>query len=70
VGFFFIPVPGGSWTLFLGTTIWNVVGTVLRWGTFDYAAHLGGSICGLAYGYWYNRKRKEQIRKRRVVIDF
>lgn len=70
VGFFFIPIPGGSWTLFLGTTVWNAVGTVLRWGTFDYAAHLGGSIIGLAYGYWYNRKRKEQIRRKRVVIDF
>ncbi|KAL6452903.1 PCP1 Rhomboid protein 1 [Candida maltosa Xu316] len=66
VGLFFIPVPGGAWVLFLGTALWNAAGTVLRWGTFDYAAHLGGSIIGVAYGYWYTRKRKEQLRRRRV----
>ncbi|KAI5966961.1 uncharacterized protein KGF55_000370 [Candida pseudojiufengensis] len=70
VGLFFIPVPGGAWVLFLGTVIWNAAGTALRWGTFDYAAHLGGSIVGIAYGYYFNRKRKEQIRKRRLILDF
>ena len=62
----FIPIPGGAWMLFLGTTLWNAAGTVLRWGTFDYAAHLG--IVGIAYGYWYNRKK--QIRRRRHRLDF
>lgn len=70
IGLFFIPIPGGAWMLFLGTTLWNAAGTVLRWGTFDYAAHLGGSIVGIAYGYWYNRKRKQQIRRRRHTLDF
>ncbi|KAI5952731.1 hypothetical protein KGF54_003598 [Candida jiufengensis] len=70
VGLFFIPVPGGAWVLFLGTVIWNAAGTVLRWGTFDYAAHLGGSLVGIAYGYYFNKKRKEQIKRRRLILDF
>ncbi|KAG5422257.1 hypothetical protein I9W82_001352 [Candida metapsilosis] len=70
VGIFFIPVPGGAWMLFLGTMVWNAAGCVLRWGTFDYAAHLGGSLVGIAYGYYYNKKRREQIRRRRLVLDF
>ncbi|CAI5758710.1 unnamed protein product [Candida verbasci] len=68
VGFFFIPIPGGAWTLFLGTAAWNAAGCALRWGTFDYAAHLGGSLVGIAYGYYYSKKRKESIRRRRLAF--
>ncbi|CAK9439046.1 uncharacterized protein LODBEIA_P32700 [Lodderomyces beijingensis] len=70
VGIFFVPIPGGSLVLFLGTVLWNAAGTVMKWGTFDYAAHLGGSLVGIAYGLWFARKRKEEVRKRRFFIDF
>lgn len=68
VGIFFIPIPGGSLVLFLGTVLWNAAGTMLRWGTFDYAAHLGGSLVGIAYGYWFARKRKQEIRKKNIYF--
>ncbi|KAK6455128.1 uncharacterized protein RJT20DRAFT_129830 [Scheffersomyces xylosifermentans] len=70
IGFFFIPIPGGAWTLFLGLTGWNLAGTILRWGTYDYAAHLGGSVVGLVYGWWFNKKRKEAMQRRRSAFRF
>ncbi|RLV90237.1 Rhomboid protein 1 mitochondrial [Spathaspora sp. JA1] len=66
IAIFFFPIPGGAWMLFLGTLAWNAAGTVLKWGVYDYAGHIGGSLVGLAYAYWYTIKRKEQLRKRQL----
>lgn len=68
LAFFFIPVPGGAWFLFLATIAYNAAGSVLRWGVHDYAAHLGGSAAGIAYGWYYNKKRKEAVRRRRIAF--
>lgn len=70
LAFFFIPVPGGAWILFLGSIAYNIAGSVLRWGRYDYAAHLGGSIAGIAYGWWYGKKRREAMNKRRRSYAF
>lgn len=67
MAFFFVPVPGGAWVLFLGTVAYNVAGLALRWGRYDYAAHIGGSIAGVAYGWWYKKKMQER-RRRRVIV--
>lgn len=64
VGFFFIPVPGGAWMLYLATVAFNVAGLFGRWGGYDYAAHLGGCLAALGYGWWFDQKR----RKRRQTI--
>lgn len=68
IGFFFIPVPGGAWVFFLASVAYNVAGTALKWGKYDYAAHLGGSLAGVAYGWWFNKKR--QANKRRTSRHF
>jgi len=65
LAFFFVPVPGGAWILFLGSLAYNIAGSTLRWGRYDYASHIGGSIAGIAYGWWYNKKRKERMNRRR-----
>ncbi|CCE62936.1 hypothetical protein TPHA_0D03000 [Tetrapisispora phaffii CBS 4417] len=62
---FFFPIPGGAWVAFLGAVGWNLAGCVLRWGSFDYAAHLGGSAIGVFYG-WYISKIARQQRDRRL----
>lgn len=60
---FVFPIPGGVWIAFLGSAVWNAAGCVLRWGAFDYAAHLGGSVVGVLYG-WHvaqqSKRRKER----------
>ncbi|CCF60518.1 hypothetical protein KAFR_0K01640 [Kazachstania africana CBS 2517] len=61
---FVFPIPGGAWVAFLGTLAWNTAGCVLRWGSFDYAAHLGGSLIGVIYG-WCIKKEIEKRRQRR-----
>lgn len=66
IAFFFIPVPGGAWLAFLGTVGWNIAGAIFKWGRFDYAAHLGGSIIGVAYGWWYTKKIKDARRNRQL----
>ena len=58
---FVFPIPGGAWIAFLGSVAWNAAGCVLRWGSFDYAAHLGGSAIGVLYGWYISR----QVEKRR-----
>lgn len=63
LAFFFIPVPGGSWIFFLGTLAYNFAGCALRWGRYDFAAHLGGSMVGIGYGWWLTKKRQERIRR-------
>lgn len=66
IAFFFIPIPGGAWFAFLGTVGWNIAGAIFKWGRFDYAAHLGGSIIGVAYGWFYTQKIREARRNRQV----
>ncbi|CAI4062400.1 rhomboid protease PCP1 SKDI_07G3500 [Saccharomyces kudriavzevii IFO 1802] len=62
---FVFPVPGGAWVAFLASVAWNAAGCALRWGSFDYAAHLGGSLMGVFYG-WYISKAVEKQRQRRL----
>ncbi|CUM47936.1 uncharacterized protein AC631_05128 [Debaryomyces fabryi] len=70
LAFFFVPVPGGAWILFLGSLAYNIAGSALRWGRYDYASHIGGSIAGIAYGWWYNKQRKERMNRRRRSYVF
>lgn len=63
VALFFFPVPGGAWVLFLGSVALNAAGVLLRWGRYDYAAHLGGSIAGIFYGWYYSRLRKSRAQR-------
>lgn len=67
IAFFFIPIPGGAWLAFLGTVGWNLAGCFLRWGRYDYAAHLGGSFIGVAYGWWFTKKRRDAMQRRRLA---
>jgi rhomboid-like protein len=60
---FVFPIPGGAWVAFLGACAWNIGGMFMRWGSFDYAAHLGGSVAGVVYGWWISKKI-EQRRQR------
>ncbi|ANZ77544.1 BA75_04603T0 [Komagataella pastoris] len=64
---FVFPVPGGAWIAFLASIGWNLCGCVFRWGSFDYAAHLGGSIVGIFYGWLIDQRRKEFKRNNRTV---
>ncbi|CCH43174.1 Rhomboid protein 1, mitochondrial [Wickerhamomyces ciferrii] len=61
---FVFPIPGGASMALLGATIWNAAGCVMRWGSFDYAAHLGGTIVGVIYGWFINEKIKKEREKR------
>ncbi|QEU60954.1 Pcp1 [Kluyveromyces lactis] len=65
--FFIFPVPFGAWFTFLGLVTWNVVGCALRWGSFDYAAHLGGSAMGVLYG-WLVAKSIQKQREKRLSL--
>lgn len=69
ISLFFIPVPGGTWLFFLGSVAYNAFGFALRWGTYDYAAHIGGSIAGIIYGWWFSKKMRE-ARVRQVTFRF
>ncbi|ODV93924.1 hypothetical protein PACTADRAFT_25076, partial [Pachysolen tannophilus NRRL Y-2460] len=64
---FFLPIPGGAWIAFLASMGWNLCGCLFRWGSFDYAAHLGGSVAGIYYGWWISeqskRKRENRMKK-------
>ncbi|CAR27266.1 hypothetical protein ZYGR_0I05400 [Zygosaccharomyces rouxii] len=62
---FVFPIPGGAWIAFLGSTVWNAAGCFLRWGSFDYAAHLGGSVIGVLYG-WYIAQQSKKRRERQL----
>lgn len=61
---FVFPIPGGAWVAFLAATAWNAAGCLLRWGSFDYAAHLGGSVIGILYGWYISEVAKKQREKR------
>jgi len=62
---FVFPIPGGASVAFAGATLWNIAGCFMKWGSFDYAAHLGGSIVGVAYG-WYISEKVRRERERRM----
>ena len=64
---FVFPIPGGAWVAFLASVAWNAAGCVMRWGSFDYAAHLGGSAIGVFYGWLIatqvERRREERFER-------
>ncbi|KAH3683964.1 hypothetical protein WICPIJ_005066 [Wickerhamomyces pijperi] len=60
----FFPIPGGAQVAFLGAMIWNIAGCVMRWGSFDYAAHFVGGCFGGLFG-WYLKEKAERERERR-----
>ena len=60
IAFFFLPIPGGAWFAFLGTMAFNVAGLFMKWGRYDYAAHLGGCLAGIGYGWWFDKKRSQR----------
>lgn len=70
IALFFIPIPGGAWLAFLGSVAYNVAGLFFRWGSHDYAAHLGGSVAGIAYGWYYTKKIRERRRANRISYGF
>lgn len=61
---FVFPIPGGAWVAFLAAAAWNAAGCVFRWGSFDYAAHLGGSVIGVLYGWYISEIAKKQRERR------
>lgn len=67
VSLFFIPFPGGSWSLFLFSVGLNVAGLFMKWGRYDYTAHLGGSLAGIYYGWYYAKLRRERLVRRQAV---
>ena len=67
------PIPGGAWVAFLASVVWNAAGCVLKWGSFDYASHLGGSAIGILYGWLIQKKieeRRRSLNKRRTESLF
>lgn len=63
VGIIFIPIYFPALYVFLGTSVWNAAGLVLRWGRFDYACHLAGSAVGAVWG-WILTRRSKRARRR------
>ncbi|ODV84019.1 hypothetical protein CANARDRAFT_184843, partial [[Candida] arabinofermentans NRRL YB-2248] len=59
---FFFPIPGGAQVALLGFTVYNIAGIVMKWGSFDFAAHLGGTAVGIAYGAWLKSRINKQRR--------
>lgn len=67
ISFFFIPVPGGAAVAAGLFALYNVAGCLLKWGSFDYAAHLGGMWVGFLWGIflkWKLEKQEEERRKK------
>ncbi|QOU21335.1 hypothetical protein BRETT_001057 [Brettanomyces bruxellensis] len=62
VALFIIPIPGGASTALALFTAYNVGGCIFRWSTFDFAAHLGGTIVGYLWGMQYKKKIKAKYR--------
>lgn len=63
IGLFFVPIPGGAWFVFLASVAVNAAGIVLKWSRYDFSAHLGGCVAGVAYGWWYDRLRRERMKR-------
>lgn len=70
IALFFIPIPGGAWLIFLASLAYNVGGIALRWGTHDFAAHIGGCIAGIGYGYYFTKIKEQIMRRRRRSVYF
>ncbi|KAL6929297.1 hypothetical protein ACO0SA_000685 [Hanseniaspora valbyensis] len=70
---FFIPLPFGAWEIFLGSMGFNLMGVLLRVGSFDFLAHLGGSIMGVLYGMYFqdiiNKRRMARKNKEVSIFD-
>lgn len=68
IAFFFIPIPGGASVAAGLFALYNIAGCLMRWGSFDYAAHLGGMWVGLLWGFFLKWKieREEQERRDRL----
>ncbi|OUM53460.1 hypothetical protein BVG19_g2742 [[Candida] boidinii] len=67
VSFFVFPIPGGAQTALLLFTAYNLAGCILKWGTFDYAAHLGGTVVGVLYGYYLANKVNKNRQRVRYI---
>ncbi|QPG72757.1 hypothetical protein FOA43_000058 [Brettanomyces nanus] len=65
VAFFVFPIPGGAITALALFTAYNVGGCLFKWSTFDFAAHLGGTVIGYLWGLSYKKELKDRSRKRR-----
>ncbi|ODV70487.1 rhomboid-domain-containing protein [Hyphopichia burtonii NRRL Y-1933] len=70
IAVFFVPVPGGAWIFFLISIIANIGGLVLRRGSFEFSGHLGGSLAGLLYGWYYKQNYDRISRQRRRATYF
>lgn len=68
IAFFFIPVPGGASVAAGLFALYNIVGCVFKWGSFDYAAHLGGMWIGLLWGLFLKWKIQKQEEERRAKL--
>lgn len=68
IAFFFIPIPGGASVAAGLFAAYNVAGCLLKWGSFDYAAHLGGMWVGFLWGMFLKWKffNQEQERKNKL----
>lgn len=66
---FVFPIPGGAWVALAGSAIWNAAGCILRWGSFDYAAHLGGTAMGLFYGWYISKMVERRAARQRKRIS-
>ncbi|ODQ81277.1 hypothetical protein BABINDRAFT_160647 [Babjeviella inositovora NRRL Y-12698] len=64
ISLLFFPIPGGAWVAFMGSIAVNAAGFFMRWGAIDYAAHLGGSLAGIYYGYVCREQIKEKLERR------
>lgn len=65
IAFFFIPIPGGAQVAAGLFAVYNVAGCLLRWGNFDYAAHLGGMLIGFLWGLGLKKKAERDEAERR-----
>lgn len=67
IALFFIPIPGGAWLIFLGSIAFNAFGMFSK-TRFDFAAHVGGSLAGIYYG-WRAKKDAKDRRRRRMIYS-
>ncbi|VEU21373.1 DEKNAAE102219 [Brettanomyces naardenensis] len=65
VAFFVFPIPGGASTALALFTAYNVGGCIFKWSTFDFAAHLGGTVVGYLWGLYYKEKIKSRYGRSR-----
>lgn len=68
IAFFFIPIPGGASVAAGLFAAYNVAGCLLKWGSFDYAAHLGGMWVGFLWGLFLKWKVEREEEERRARL--